>query len=131
MTRTINDLNTTDTLAGDDKLVIWKDQAGATRAITAADAADYFVGGAYQPLDEMLTSIAATGPTSAAGQMFYTTAQDTVALANYSTIRGLISAQPLDATLTAFAGLTIADGDFLPEADVHKLAEICRVTALH
>lgn len=110
---TINELNTTDTLADEDKLVLWKTQAGATRAITAIDAAAYFVGGAYQPLDEMLTSIAATGPTSAAGQMFYTTAQDTVALANYSTIRGFIGAQPLDATLTAIAGLTIADGDFL------------------
>jgi hypothetical protein len=120
MTRTINDLNTTDTLAGDDKLVIWKDQAGATRAITAADAADYFSlsGGPYQPLDEMLTSIAATGPTSAAGQMFYTTAQDTVALANYSTIRGLISAQPLDATLTAVAGLTVGAGDYVEATGV-------------
>lgn len=42
MSRTINELNTTDTLAGDDKLVIWKDQAGATRAITAEDARAYF-----------------------------------------------------------------------------------------
>lgn len=79
---TINDLNTTDTIADDDKLVIWKDQAGATRAITAEDAANYFSlsGGPYQPLDELLTSIAALGPSTTTDRMFYTTAQDTVAL---------------------------------------------------
>ena len=82
MSRTINELNTTDTLVGDDKLVIWKDEAGATRAITAADAADYFSlsGGPYQPLDELLTSIAALGPTTTADRMIYTTAQDVAAL---------------------------------------------------
>jgi hypothetical protein len=108
----INDLNTKDELQGSDKFVIWD---GETRAITAADAADYFsiAVGPYQPLDELLTSIAAAGPTSAAGQMFYTTAQDTVALANYSTIRGFIGAQPIDATLTAIAGLIVADGDLI------------------
>lgn len=78
---TINELNTTDTLADDDKLVLWKTQAGATRAITAENARDYFTGSsAYQPLDELLTSIAATGPATTADRMFYTTAQDTVAL---------------------------------------------------
>ena len=79
---TINDLNTTDTLADDDKLVLWKTQAGATRAITAEDAATYFslAGGPYQPLDELLTSIAALGPSTTADRMIYTTAQDTAAL---------------------------------------------------
>jgi hypothetical protein len=77
---TINELNTTDTLADDDKLVLWKTQAGATRAITAIDAAGYFAGGAFQPLDELLTSIAALGPTTTADRMIYTTAQDVAAL---------------------------------------------------
>jgi hypothetical protein len=78
---TINELNTTDTLAGDDKLVIWKDQAGATRAITAEDAATYFngtPGGPFQPLDELLTAIAGLGPSTAAGDFIELTAQDTV-----------------------------------------------------
>ena len=77
---TINELNTTDTLADDDKLVIWKDQAGATRAITAEDAATYFslAGGPYQPLDELLTAIAGLGPSTAAGDFIELTAQDTV-----------------------------------------------------
>lgn len=39
---TINDLNTVDTVADDDKFVLWKTQAGATRAITAVDLATYF-----------------------------------------------------------------------------------------
>jgi hypothetical protein len=124
---TINELNTTDTLAGDDKLVIWKDQAGATRAITAADAAAYFVGGAsYQPLDEMLTSIAALGPTSVADRYFYTTAQDTVALgtitsfgrslissANAGAALAAIGAQPVDATLSAIAALVTENHDLI------------------
>ena len=82
MSRTINELNTTDTLVGEDKLVLWQEQSGATRAITAADAADYFslAGGPYQPLDELLTSIAALGPTTTADRMIYTTAQDVAAL---------------------------------------------------
>jgi hypothetical protein len=78
---TINELNTTDTLAGDDKLVIWKDQAGATRAITAEDAAAYFngtPGGPFQPLDELLTAIAGLGPSTAAGDFIELAAQDTV-----------------------------------------------------
>lgn len=79
---TINDLNTTDTLADEDKFVIWKNSAQATRAITAENAATYFAGGGgpYQPLDELLTSIAALGPTSVADRMIYTTAQDVAAL---------------------------------------------------
>jgi hypothetical protein len=77
---TINELNTTDTLADDDKLVLWKTQAGATRAITAEDAATYFslAGGPYQPLDELLTAIAGLGPSTAAGDFIELTAQDTV-----------------------------------------------------
>lgn len=79
---TINDLNTVTELADDDKLVLWKEQAGATRAITAENAANYFglSGGPYQPLDELLTSIAALGPTTTADRMIYMTAQDTAAL---------------------------------------------------
>ena len=124
---TINELNTTDALADDDKLVIWKDQAGATRAITAEDAAAYFAGGgSYQPLDEMLTSIAALGPTSVADRYFYTTAQDTVALgtitsfgrslissANAGAALAAIGAQPVDATLSAIAALVTENHDLI------------------
>ncbi len=61
---TINDLNTVDTLADDDKFVIWQKQAGATRAITAVDMAAYFgaeLSDEYQPLDATLTAAAALG----------------------------------------------------------------------
>lgn len=100
MSRTINDLNTTDTLAGDDKLVIWKDQAGATRAITAADAADYFSlsGGPYQPLDELLTAIAGQGPNTANGDFIQLTGQDTVR------VRKL--------TVATYAALTVIPASF-------------------
>ena len=61
---TINDLNTVDTLADDDKFVIWQKQAGATRAITAENMAAYFgaeLSDEYQPLDATLTMYAALG----------------------------------------------------------------------
>jgi hypothetical protein len=61
---TINDLNTVDTVADDDKFVLWKTQAGATRAITAANLAEYFgaeLSDEYQPLDATLTALAALG----------------------------------------------------------------------
>jgi hypothetical protein len=97
---TINELNTTDTLADDDKLVIWKDQAGATRAITAEDAATYFslAGGPYQPLDELLTAIAGLGPSTAAGDFIELTAQDTVR------VRKL--------TVATYAALTVIPASF-------------------
>lgn len=97
---TINELNTTDTLAGDDKLVIWKDQAGATRAITAEDAAAYFsiAGGPYQPLDELLTAIAAQGPNTANGDFIQLTGQDTVR------VRKL--------TVATYAALTVIPASF-------------------
>jgi hypothetical protein len=54
----INDLNTIDTLADGNLLVVWN---GSTRAITAADAAAYFApqstSGPFQPLDELLTAL--------------------------------------------------------------------------
>jgi hypothetical protein len=97
---TINELNTTDTLAGDDKLVIWKDQAGATRAITAEDAAAYFslAGGPYQPLDELLTAIAGQGPNTANGDFIQLTGQDTVR------VRKL--------TVATYAALTVIPASF-------------------
>lgn len=128
MSRTINELNTTDTLAGDDKLVIWKDQAGATRAITAADAADYFslAGGPYQPLDELLTSIAALGPSTTADRMIYTTAQDVAALtpitafsrsllddANAAAARATLGAQDFAGTFAAARLLSPVDGQLV------------------
>ncbi len=61
---TINDLNTVDTVADDDKFLLWKTQAGATRAITAVDLATYFgaeLSDEYQPLDATLTALAALG----------------------------------------------------------------------
>jgi hypothetical protein len=82
VSRTINELNTTDTIVDADKFVIWQNTSQATRAITAADMADYFslAGGPYQPSDELLTSIAALGPSTTADRMIYTTAQDVAAL---------------------------------------------------
>ena len=80
---TINELNTTDELADDDKLVLWKTQSGATRAITAENMAAYFgaePGGPFQSENALLTSIAALGPTTTADRMIYTTAQNVAAL---------------------------------------------------
>ena len=100
MSRTINELNTTDTLVGEDKLVLWQEQSGATRAITAADAADYFsiAGGPYQPLDELLTAIAAQGPSTANGDFIQLTGQDTVR------VRKL--------TVATYAALTVIPASF-------------------
>lgn len=97
MSRTINELNTTDTIVDADKFVIWQNTSQATRAITAADMADYFslAGGPYQPSDELLTSIAALGPSTTADRMIYTTAQDVAALT----------------TLTAFARTFLDDAN--------------------
>jgi hypothetical protein len=114
---TINELNTTDTLAGDDKLVIWKDQAGATRAITAEDAATYFsiAGGPYQPEDELLTAIAALGPSTAAGDFIEVTAQDAVrvrklSVATYAALTLIPAAFRFDDMLVYVASRA-ADGD--------------------
>jgi hypothetical protein len=97
---TINELNTTDTLVDEDKLVIWKKQAGATRAITAEDAAAYFSlsGGPYQPLDELLTAIAGQGPNTANGDFIQLTGMDTVR------VRKL--------TVATYAALTIIPDSF-------------------
>jgi hypothetical protein len=114
---TINDLNTTDTLADDDKLVLWKTQAGATRAITAIDAAAYFSlsGGPYQPLDELLTAIAGLGPSTAAGDFIELTAQDTVrvrklSVATYAALTLIPAAFRFDDMLVYVASRA-TDGD--------------------
>lgn len=77
---TINELNTVDTLADDDKLVIWKDQAGATRAITAEDAATYFGldGQSFEIVDtyEALRAIPAGSRTN--GKTVYVKVRETV-----------------------------------------------------
>lgn len=114
---TINELNTTDTLAGDDKLVIWKDQAGATRAITAEDAAAYFSlsGGPYQPLDELLTAIAGQGPNTANGDFIQLTGMDTVrvrklTVANYAALTVIPASFRFDDMLVYVASRA-TDGD--------------------
>lgn len=101
MSRTINDLNTTDTLADADKFVIWQNTSQATRAITAVDMAEYFgaePGGPFQPLDELLTAIAAQGPNTANGDFIQLTGQDTVR------VRKL--------TVATYAALTIIPASF-------------------
>jgi len=100
MSRTINELNTTDTLEDADKFVIWQDTSQATRAITAADMADYFslAGGPFQPLDELLTAIAAQGPNTANGDFIQLTGQDTVR------VRKL--------TVATYAALTVISATF-------------------
>ena len=128
MSRTINELNTTDTLVGEDKLVLWQEQSGATRAITAADAADYFSlsGGPYQPLDELLTSIAALGPSTTADRMIYTTAQDVAAVtpitafartllddASAATARATLGVQDFAGTFAAARLLSPVDGQLV------------------
>lgn len=128
MSRTINELNTTATIVDADKLVLWQEQSGSTRAITAADAADYFslAGGPYQPLDELLTSIAALGPTTTADRMIYTTAQDVAAVtpitafgrsllddANAAAARATLGAQDFAATFAAARLLSPVDGQLV------------------
>jgi hypothetical protein len=101
MSRTINELNTTDTLADADKFVIWQNTSQATRAITAVDMAEYFgaePGGPFQPLDELLTAIAAQGPNTANGDFIQLTGQDTVR------VRKL--------TVATYAALTIIPASF-------------------
>lgn len=115
---TINDLNTVDTIADDDKLVLWKTQAGATRAITAVDAASYFGGGAggpYQPLDELLTAIAALGPSTTNGDFIQATGADTVrvrklTVATYAALTNIAPSFRFDDMLVYVASRT-TDGD--------------------
>lgn len=114
---TINELNTVDVIVDDDKLVLWKAQAGATRAITAEDAATYFslAGGPYQPLDELLTAIAGLGPSTAAGDFIELTAQDTVrvrklSVANYAALTVIPAAFRFDDMLVYVASRA-TDGD--------------------
>jgi hypothetical protein len=80
MSRTINELNTTDTLADADKFVIWQDTSQATRAITAENMADYFgLGGqSYELVDtyEALKAIPAGSRTN--GQTVYVKVRETV-----------------------------------------------------
>jgi len=114
---TINELNTVDTVADDDKLVLWKTQAGATRAITAIDAAAYFslAGGPYQPLDELLTAIAAQGPNTSAGDFIQLTGPDTVrvrklTVATYAALTAIPATFRFDDMLVYVASRAI-DGD--------------------
>lgn len=141
---TINELNTTDTLADDDKLVLWKTQAGATRAITAEDAKAYFDtgggggGSGIRVEDEGATVVAAATALNFVGAGVAVTNagfnEATVSIASgvpeapvdggyyarrnsgwsvFTPGGGGGSFQPLDATLTAIAGLTTAAGDFI------------------
>lgn len=117
MSRTINELNTTDTLADEDKFVIWQKQSQATRAITAQDMADYFTltGGPYQPLDELLTAIAALGPSTSSGDFIQLTGQDTVrvrklTVATYAALTNIAPAFRFDDMLV-YVGSRAADGD--------------------
>lgn len=110
----INDLNTTDTLSGGDLLVVWN---GSTRAISAADAATYFslAGGPYQLEDELLTSIAALGPSTAAGDFIELSAQDTVrvrklSVATYAALTAVAAAFRFDDMLVYVASRA-TDGD--------------------
>ena len=123
----INDLNTIDALTDNDKLVVWN---GSTRAITAADAADYFSGSGNVNLGQLLTSIQSLSPTIA-DQLIYTTGSDFVSVTPITPFsRSLLSSvsaataltalngQPLDATLTAVAGLTVGAGDYIEATGV-------------
>lgn len=113
---TINDLNTTATLVDDDKLLVWKAQPGASRAITAEDAAAYFqaeISGTFQPLSTFLTNIAALGPLTEPNRYIVVTGVDTVDLVTGANLLSNIGGQPIDATLTALAGLVVADDDII------------------
>lgn len=117
MSTTINDLNTTDELVDADKLVVWKTQAGATRAITAENAANYFglSGGPYQPLDELLTAVAALGPVTTNGDFIQLTGQDTVrvrklTVATYAALTAIAAAFRFDDMLVYVASRA-TDGD--------------------
>lgn len=115
---TINDLNTTDTVADDDKFVLWKTQAGATRAITAVDLATYF--GAelveeYQPLSALLTAIAAQEPNATNGDFIQLTGSDTVrvrkvTVATYAALTNISAAFRFDDMLVYVASRA-TDGD--------------------
>lgn len=117
MSRTINELNTTATIVDADKLVLWQEQSGSTRAITAADAAAYFsiAGGPYQPLDELLTAIAGQGPNTANGDFIQLTGQDTVrvrklTVATYAALTVIPASFRFDDMLVYVASRT-TDGD--------------------
>jgi len=82
------------------------------------------IGTNVQAYDAGLLSIA--GLTTAADKMIYATASDTYAVtdltsfartllddANATAARTTLGVQPLDATLTALAGLTVASGDYI------------------
>ena len=79
-----------------------------------------------QPINAFLTSIGSLGAGAVADRMIYTTAANTAALtaltsfartllddADAAAARTTLGVQPLDATLTALAGLTVASGDYI------------------
>jgi parallel beta-helix repeat protein len=109
----INDLNTIDTLSGSNLFVVWN---GSTRAISAADAATFFnTGGPFQPVDELLTAIAALGPSTAAGDFIEVTAQDAVrvrklSVATYAALT-LISPVFRFDDMLVYVASRAADGD--------------------
>lgn len=121
MMSTINDLNTTNTLEDDDKLLVWKRQSGATRAITATNAAQYFsdeISGNFQPFNAFLANIASQAPNTQPGRYFEITGVDTVDLITGANLLANIGGLAADPTLIAIGGLTVGAGDYIEATGV-------------
>ena len=109
----IEDLTLTNTLQDGNLLIAWN---GGTRSVRVQDAATYFEGkisGNFQPKNTMLTNLAQLGSTGSASQYIVITGVNTVAAISGANLLSNIGGQPLDATLTALAGLTVGAGDYI------------------
>ena len=109
----IEDLTLTNTLQDGNLFVAWN---GGTRSVRVQDAATYFEGkisGNFQTKSTMLTNLAQLGSAGVASQYIVITGVNTVAAVSGANLLTNIGGQPLDATLTALAGLTVGAGDYI------------------
>jgi hypothetical protein len=106
-------LSLTNSLSDTDLLVVWN---GGTRAIQAGASAQYYqqkISANFQPKSTMLTNLAQLGASGLPNRFIVITGVNTVAAVSAPNLLNNIGGQPVDATLTALAGLTVGAGDYI------------------
>jgi len=111
-------LSLTNSLSDTDLLVVWN---GGTRAIQAGASAQYYqqkISANFQPKSTMLTNLAQLGASGLPNRFIVITGVNTVAAVSAPNLLNNIGGQPVDATLTALAGLTVGAGDYIEATGV-------------